>query len=78
MSGSGSVWNSVARAHRIEGSDGSNSSATVSQVRSGSPGKGRVRASSHLRNSSPGGRPGTSHRRKPAGSPFTANLAAWS
>src|SRR4051794_22716153 len=61
-----------------EPSAGSDSSATVSQTRSGSPGKGSVRASSQPRTSRPGGRPGTSHRRKPAGSPFAANLAAWS
>ena len=78
MSDSGSVGNSVTTAQRWSDEAETARSATVSQVRSGSPGIGRVRVSSQPWKSSAASSPGVSHRKKPIGSCWTAYRADWS
>src|SRR5439155_1258149 len=77
MSGSGSVWNSTTFAQCSPVASSSNP-ATVSHRRSGSPGNATVCVSSQPTNRNRSPKPGNSQRRKPTGSSFAANRAAWS
>ena len=70
MSGSGSIWNSTATAHGGSVPAGSSARATVSPVRSASPGNGTARVSSHRRNASRSAGTPVAHARNAAGSRF--------
>jgi hypothetical protein len=71
MSPAGLRWNSTGTAHQVPAASSARP-ATVSQMRSGSPGNGTVRVSSQLRNTTVPGSGASSQRRNPTGSILAA------